>query len=62
MVVERDMGTLAGEGEPDRASEPLPGTRHQHDLIAQGEIHDPPWPSTAPVRRACRPLASRRLA
>src|SRR3989442_15848080 len=42
MVVKRHVCALTREREPDGPPEPLAGTRDQHDLIAQGEIHSPP--------------------
>src|SRR5439155_690434 len=42
MVVKRHVRALTREREPDGPPEPLAGTRDQHDLIAQGEIHSPP--------------------
>jgi hypothetical protein len=37
--VERDVGTLVGERQPDRAPEALPCARHQDDLVGQPEVH-----------------------
>jgi hypothetical protein len=40
VVVKRHVRAFVREREPDRTPEALPGAGHQHDVIAQPEIHE----------------------